>query len=98
MKIKAINDYVFLNKCIREERVKNIIIPERSRELTSFMEIIDVGDKCKYYKKEHIGKFTRLVLHPTKTRYADGMFRIMKNADDEIWAIKEKLLDMIIYE
>ena len=91
--MKPLNDFLYLRKCyvddIRNEDGSVLIHrTDRGTDLTNFAEILDVGPRCKYFKKKHIGN---KVLCP---EFDNGMHGI-KN--DE-WLIKEDAILNAVFE
>ena len=89
-KIRPLGSFLLVRKCVQPEP-DLIILPDQAKEQTNFVEILAVGNKCKFFDKSHIGMTVQC------PEYGDGMHPIVEGSS-EYWFVKESLIDPIVYE
>jgi hypothetical protein len=90
-KIKPIGRHILVRKCIKADEGL-IITPEQYKHDTNFVEILTLGNKCRVFTPETIGKCVQC---PDN---ADGMFCVNPDDGADYWMVKEELLDPCLFE
>lgn len=89
-RIRPIGAKLLIRKCIQKEP-EYIILPDMVKETTNFCEIIAVGNKCKFFGQDSVGK---LVQVPDS---ADGLHFIV-DGSSEYAIVVESVLEPITYD
>lgn len=88
-RIRPINSFILVRKCIRKDEGA-IIIPDEVKEFTNYCEVLAVGPKCRQFDSSAIGK---IIICPD---YADGMHALV-DGSSEYWMVKESLIEPVLY-
>lgn len=92
MKITPIGKRIVIRKCVndhvRDKGSGNVLIykPDNTYEQTNTVEIIDVADDCRMFRKEHIGDFIQVpefINGLNELDYDKGLFFIKEDVVEE---------------
>jgi co-chaperonin GroES (HSP10) len=89
-RIRPVGAKLFIRKGVQKEP-EYIILPEHTKETTNFCEILAIGNKCKFFGQDHVGK---LVQVPDS---ADGLHFIVEGSS-EYAIVNESVLEPIVYD
>jgi len=89
-RIKPLGAKLLVRKCVQKEP-DLIILPDVVKETTNFCEVLAVGDKCKLFGQDSVGK---LVQVPDSS---DGLHFIVEGSS-EYAIVVESILEPVTYD
>ena len=98
VEFRPISDWVLIRKCVHPDIMKDdgsvlLYLDDYTKNDTNWVEVIDVGPKCKNLRKEHVG----LLVHCKEEQHRDLMRMPKSIDDDELFVAREHLVDTYIY-
>ncbi len=89
-RIKPLGRFLLVRKCQHED-AGLIVLPEQYKDTTNFVEILAVGNKCKDFKPEHIGKMVQC------PDFHEGLHFLVEGSS-EYAMVREDVLEPVVFE